>query len=175
MYSKSMDFDKYLPHIKLHIMKMLRGESNHSRLESQTPQAHVFMGHWPQFKVHACTGGQVGFVLWWDTLLWAISKVNSTNNTAATEAQFCPGSGNSSRNQYRHQNCTKQAPHHLINHPDHLHIAGLKAPVGRNPDFLVRRHPPLPYCPCTPQEGDCHLGSKPTVTGTLKFNWQHNI
>jgi len=63
MYSKSMDFDKYLPHIKLHIMKMLRGESNHSRLESQTPQAHVFMGHWPQFKVHACTGGQVGFVL----------------------------------------------------------------------------------------------------------------
>jgi hypothetical protein len=49
------------PHL-LHILKMLRGESNHSRLESQTPQAHVFMGHWPQFKVHACTGGQVRFV-----------------------------------------------------------------------------------------------------------------
>ena len=36
-----MDFDKDLPHIKLHILKMLWGESNHSCLEFQTPQAHA--------------------------------------------------------------------------------------------------------------------------------------
>ena len=53
---------------------------------------------------------------------------------------------------------TKNAPN--SNAPFHKttqtqSMAGLKAPVGRNPDSLVGRRPPLPYCPCTPQEGDC--------------------
>ena len=50
MYSKPMDFDKHLPHTKLHILEMLLGESNHSRLEFQTPQTGWSVSA-PQIKV----------------------------------------------------------------------------------------------------------------------------
>jgi hypothetical protein len=33
--------------------------------------------------------------------------------------------------------------------------------AGMQIDSLVRRHPPLPYCPCTPQGGDCHPDVSP--------------
>ena len=67
------------------------------------------------------------------------------------------------------QKCTKQATHHFINYPNQS-LAGLKAPVGRNPESLVRRHPRLSRtAPALRRKATVNLGSKLTDTRTHNY------
>jgi hypothetical protein len=121
--------------IKLHILKMLREESNHSRAWNL------------KFHKPTCTGGQVGFVC--DGLPFYGVMLRSMQQTTQPLPSFRPsglGQAIAAVTNSDTKKVPKQAPHHHINHPNHLHsrLKGTCGPESRFSGLASSASPELP-------------------------------